>query len=217
LKLQPVKLKCYSNEAYRDDKWNRLRGSIPNETIADASGNEHHGFSVCNVPIGYCEYDKEYLRQKKRNILKGYNKISTLMDPGRWPYPEIPLRQMLWILLVACLQFMGDYWLRHVRPDFTKEFAAGIDEAMAQLLQTCIGMDTSTWSSIAKQRLRLPIRMKSCGLQDATDRRHAQYIGVLVQSMLPLLDRSDSNGASPKSRLHTPNHPRRQPHWQRIL
>ena len=102
------------------------------------------------------------------------------MDLGRWPNPDIPSRQMLWILLVACLQFMEDDWLRHVCPDYTEEFVAGIDEATAQLLQTCIGMDTALWSPIAKQRLRLPIRMKGCGLRDTTDRRHAQYIRAMV-------------------------------------
>jgi len=86
---------------------------------------------VCNVPVGHRGYVREYLRQKKGTILKGYNNISGLMDPGRWPNPEIPSRQMLWILLTTCLQFMGDYWLRHVRPDYTEEFAAGIDEATA--------------------------------------------------------------------------------------
>ena len=116
----------------------------------DDSGNEHHGFTVCNVPIGHREYVTEYLCQKKGNILKGYNKISTLMDPERWPNPEISSQQMLWILLVACIHFMGEYWLRHVHPDYMEEFAAGIDEATAQLLQTCIGINTSTWSPIAK-------------------------------------------------------------------
>ena len=65
LKLQPAKSKCYIDEAYRDDSWNRLRGSIPNGTITDAEGNVHHGISVCNVPVGHREYVREYLHQKK--------------------------------------------------------------------------------------------------------------------------------------------------------
>ena len=46
--------------------------------------------------------------------MKGFDKIEKLMDPGRWPHPEIPTRQMLWVLIVTCLQFMGDYpnWYR---------------------------------------------------------------------------------------------------------
>ena len=83
LKLQPAKSKCYIDKAHQDDSWNPLRGSIPNGTITDADGNEHHGISVYNVPIGYRENIREYLHQKRGNILKGYHKISTLMDPGR--------------------------------------------------------------------------------------------------------------------------------------
>ncbi len=26
-------------------------------------------------------------------------------------------QQMLWILTLTCLQFTGDYWIRHVHPD----------------------------------------------------------------------------------------------------
>ena len=84
-------------------------------------------------------------------------------------------------------------------------------------------MHTSTWSPITKQRLWLPIRMKGCRLQDATNRRHAQYSGAMVQIMLPLLYRRDNNGARLKGRLHiTPiinligkgsfNHPSQQPY-----
>jgi len=64
--------------------------------------------------------------------------------------------------------------------------------------------------------------MKGCRLREATDRHHAQYIGAMVQSMLPLLDRCNSNGARLKGRLHiTPvvnllgegsfDHPSQQP------
>ena len=82
---------------------------------------------------------------------------------------------------------MGDYWLRHVRPAYTENIAADMDRATSELLQTYIGIDTTMWSPIAMQRLRLPVRMKGCGLRDATDRRHAQNVGVIVQSLLPLL------------------------------
>ena len=44
--------------------------------------------------------------------------------------------------------------------------------------------------------------MKGCGLRDVNNRRHAQYIGVMVQSMTPLLVRRDYNGARLKGSLH---------------
>ena len=60
------------------------------------------------MPIRHHEYVTEYLEQKKDEILKGYGKTATLMDPERWSHPEIASRKMIWILLAAYLQFMGD-------------------------------------------------------------------------------------------------------------
>ena len=95
------------------------------------------------------------------------------------------------------------------------------------LLRTCIGMDTSTWSPIAQQRLRLPIRMKGCGLRDATDCRHAQYIGAMIQITNPLPDRKDCNDVRLTGRLlinpiinligkGSLDHPSQQP-WANLL
>ena len=56
--------------------------------------------------------------------------FSKTLDPGRYPHPEIPTRQMQWILTLACLQFQGDYWLRHIDPRLTEQFAKGIDEGI---------------------------------------------------------------------------------------
>ena len=72
---------------------------------------------------------KEYLNlnQRQQKIIRGFEKTSTsdLLDPGRWPHPWIPIpcRQMLWILTLVCFQTMRDYWLRHVPPGQTMEFA----------------------------------------------------------------------------------------------
>ena len=71
-------------------------------------GNPLYGMMVCTVPAGSQEFVKEYLEQRMQEILKEYTKLGDLLDPGCWPNPDIPTRQMLWILTVACLQFMGD-------------------------------------------------------------------------------------------------------------
>ena len=74
-------------------------------------GAEARGLSACNVPVGSEAYVKGYLELKSRKVRKGLAKVSNLLDPARWPHPEIPSQQMLWMLLSASLQFTGDYWL----------------------------------------------------------------------------------------------------------
>ena len=234
LELQPAKSKCHIDAAHRDDEWERVRGDIPNgvlKTAADevvlVDGSPVYGMTVCNVPTGSQEFVEGYLGQRLEKIQKGYTKLGDLLDPGRWPNPDIPTRQMLWILTVTCLQFMGDYWMRHVRPDLTEKFARGIDEGINAIFRRCIGVNTESWSDIAKERLRLPIRLKGCGLREAEDRRFGQYLGATAQSVIQLIDRMDDSGNRIAGRLHTPaiatlfgegsfNHPFTAP-WATLL
>jgi hypothetical protein len=88
---------------------------------------------------------------------------------------------MLWILIHVCLQFTGDYWLRHIRPDYTEDFANAIDAAIRTLFQACIGMNINLWSDIAMERMWLPIRYRGLGLFEN------QLIDVMHSTLLLLL------------------------------
>ena len=59
--------------------------------------NTLRGIKSCNLPIGKDDFVKGYLDQKKTKITQGFDKISTLLDPDRWPHPEpgIPSQKML--------------------------------------------------------------------------------------------------------------------------
>jgi hypothetical protein len=111
LKLQPHKSKRYIDEQHRDNRWKELQGIINNGTIEDEDGNVHYGITTCNISIGSETFVKIYLNQKINGLLKGFTSISDLLDPGQWPHPNIPTQQMLWIVTLICMQFMGDYWL----------------------------------------------------------------------------------------------------------
>jgi hypothetical protein len=114
LKFQPRKLACYIAEEVSNTEWDSLRGDIPNGLITDAHGNVTFGLAVCYVPVGSEALVKAYLARKGTHIQRGFNVIERLLDPGRWPHPDIPAQQMLWIHTLACLQFTGGYWIRHV-------------------------------------------------------------------------------------------------------
>jgi len=210
LELQPKKSKCHIHEDFKDEEWDRLRGEIEDGILRTEGGEEvrsfgelARGMTVCNVPIGSEEFVRGYLQQKLKKIQKGFKKVIELLDPGRWPNPDIPTRQMLWSLTLTCLQFMGDYWIRHVRPDLTKEFAEGVDEGLSELLRHCVGINTDLWSDTAKERMRLPIRHKGCGLRQAADRRSAQFLGAAAQSLIHLMDRTDKAGNVIRGRFNT--------------
>jgi hypothetical protein len=95
------------------------------------------------------------------------------------------------------MQFMGDYWLRHIRPDYTEIFATELVDGIKKIFQSCVGIDFDAWTEIAKERMRLPIRFKGLGLRQAADRRYPQYIGALTQSTPQLINRSTQNNTIP--------------------
>ena len=213
LESQPSKSKCYIDEAHRDEEWNTLRGNIPEgilknddgTPITGDNGETLYGLDVCNVPVGMQQYIVKTLKKKLDKIVKSNNKIAELMDPAKWNHPDIPARQMLWLLVSGCLQFKPDYWLRHIRPDWTAEFASGVDESIHELVQMCMGINTNTsWSDIAKERARLPVRLRGLGLRGAMDRRYSQYIGGAAQSLIPLLNRQDKHNNTIVGRMHIP-------------
>jgi hypothetical protein len=60
---------------------------------------------------------------------------------------------------------MEDYWIQHVRPELMKKCVREIDTIIHTIFQQHTGVNMKTWSEIAKERVRLPIRLKGCGLK----------------------------------------------------
>ena len=129
--------------------------------------------------------------------------------------------------MVVCLQFMGDYWLRHIRLNFTEDFTKGINKGILELFKTTIGINTANWSTHATERVRLPLRMKGCRLREAENRRHGKFVGAMLQSIPPLIDPTESNNCYIPGRLNIPaiknllgegsfNHPCTA-HWEVLL
>ena len=75
-------------------------------------------------------------------------------------------------------------------PDFKEEFAKGIDRGILELFET-IGINTAVWSGHARGRMKLPIRMKGCGLRETEDRPHEQFVGDMLRSTITLMDRME--------------------------
>ena len=55
-------------------------------------------------------------------------------------------------------------------PNFTEDFAKGTEKGILELSDTTIGINTVGWSDHATERMKLPLRMKGCGLREAEDR-----------------------------------------------
>ena len=95
LELQPAKSYCYIDVAHQDLEWHWLRGEIPEGVLHDGAEvimvnkQPSHGMSVYNVLVGTADYVGGYLEQRLGMITRGFAKVKKLLDPGRWPHPEI--------------------------------------------------------------------------------------------------------------------------------
>jgi hypothetical protein len=74
-----------------------------------------------------------------------------------YPFGSGPTTRRRWRGKMISSDSILHYWLRHLRPDYTEEFANAIDADIRKLLQACIGMNIDSWSDVAKERMRLPI------------------------------------------------------------
>ena len=161
---------------------------------------------VCSVLVicPLLPYAKNYLSQKADKIQFQYNEISEKLDPAKWCHPEIPTRQMLWLLTCVCLQNVGDYWIRHIRPDWTEDFVKTNDKNTHENLKLCTGMNIIFWSSYSQKCMCLPMSIKGCEFRQVTDRRRAQFVGAMAQSTPQLFNRKDNSDNETEERLPMP-------------
>ena len=82
-----------------------------------------------------------------------------------------------------------------------------------QAVQLSTGLDVASLSDFIKERIHLPIRMKRFGMGSLVDRRHAEYVGGMIQGISPLMDTKNSNGVQLTGKLATASMKR----WSRLI
>ena len=166
LELQPRKSAAYIAEEFRDDDFEALRtaAGIPDSILLDedgepiiAHGQPVRGITVCNIPVGSAGFIETYLARKQASIIGDNNMIKALLDPRRWTRPEIPTRQLAFLMLRNCLQFWGDYWLRNLPPQVTEAFAEALNASTWGFLEHAIGDKLSDWTDLGLRRLEFPV------------------------------------------------------------
>ena len=123
------------------------------------------------------------------------------MNPIHISKPEVPSRQCLWQILLRCLQHLGNYWARHLPSDITEPFCIEVDKTIDKIIHTTLYIDVDCVSNVTQERIRLPVRNKGLGLRSLRDRRHAEFIGGVIQGITPLLKCQTENGITREGRL----------------
>ena len=155
--LNVGKCKMYNNEEGACEAARRA-GYIPKElqhlqegTHVNESGDRLRGPTIFNVPVGEEMYVAVKLRDKAMQVKKMTE--AYVKDLGD-EYPK-----ELWTMLQFSLQHRITYWLRTCTPGETTKMAWHVDCCIMETVHAATGVDFDT-EVMAKERLRLPARMK---------------------------------------------------------
>ncbi len=184
--LNMSKCKMYSEEEGACARARR-EGHIPEEllhlqegTYVTEDGSILRGIHIFNVPLGEERYVKARLREKAHQVQRTADAYTEDMGDE---YP-----QELWTMLQYSLQHKVTYWLRTCTPEETEEMAATVVCILMEAVQvaTCVNFDTK---EMAKERLRLPARMKGGGIKSVEEKRYPAFLGAILDVLPRLIDR----------------------------
>jgi len=96
-------------------------------------------------------------------------------------------------MLQFSLQHRVTYWLRTCTPEEIEEMAETMDLCILEAIQAATGVCFDT-EKMARERLRLPARMKGGGVKRATCKRYPAFLGALLDVLPRLIDRENENG-----------------------
>jgi len=136
----------------------------------------------------------EWLKTKGEHIRSNMLEIGNLLDPNRIASRHIPSRQCLWLLILNCLQFKGNYFVRNIPPQFTEEFCATLDSAIDKLMDQCFSLKSEELSTLNKIRVHLPIRLGGLGVRELSHVRYAEFIEGVMDGIPPLLPQHHDDG-----------------------
>ena len=121
------------------------------------SGDRLRGLTIFNVPVGEDKYVQTKLRDKAKQVQ--INTEAYVKDLGE------EYSQELWTMLQLSLPHRITYWLRTCTPEETMEMASHVDCCIMEAVHAATRVNFET-EMMAKERLRLPARMKEGALRE---------------------------------------------------
>ncbi len=196
LELNYSKMKCFINEEHRNEAYHQAREAtgIAEGNVENENGETFYGFKAYGAPIGTKEHIAHWLELKSKKIISNLRKISGTLDSNAIIPAEIPTRQCLWPLILTSLQFKSNYFVRHIPPQFTESLCDQIDSEISNMTAKCFQIDFSTLSPFLQKRINLPIKLGGMGVRQLKKRRWSEYIGGIMEGIVPLLDRQSEDG-----------------------
>ena len=149
------------------------------------NGDKLRGVIIFNVPVGDPEYVEAMLRNKAQEVVGMARKYIVDLEKE---YPK-----ELWTLLQYSLQHKITYWLRTCTPEETEEMAELVDVAILEVCHAATGIRFDV-EPVAKDKLRLPARLKGGGIKSMADMRRHAFLGAILDILPRCIDIRGPNG-----------------------
>ena len=178
LELQSAKSSCWSAQYdLRTCPW-RLAFNCPIGTRTERGMYPTYGIMVGGIPLGDEAFIRAVLHEKVDAIVVTAGKAIEALSSS--PHS-------LWSVLYYSLSTQFDFWLRHVPPAFTRPAAARMDELILNVAAR-LGYDGMLMDDISLARLRLPARMRGCGLRSRVCLAPIAFTACFVECAERMLD-----------------------------
>ncbi len=92
--------------------------------------------------------------------------IGIILDPTRIASGVIQSRQCLLLLILNCLQFIGNYFVRNISPKLIEELYTTLDSAIDKLMGQYFSLKSEDLCRFNKARINLPIRLGGLGVRE---------------------------------------------------
>jgi len=185
-RVRPEKSACYAEPGLRA-QLEACRGAVPMPSVVDSAGGVHYGLRVWGVPIGMDGFVEARLASVCDGIDRTSKILINLLGPDH--------KQTLWALTLASTQFKGHYWLRHVHPALTRDFAQRLDRILHSQTICALGCSDFASDPFLSRRVHLPVRQRGLGLISNYATAGPAFMGSLFDTIPAMLDRT--SGADP--------------------
>lgn len=137
-----------------------------------------YGYVYLGIPIGSDEFKKLHLRKMIDEYIDDCKCDSAVKSP-----------QEKWVYLYWVIRQKFPFWLRHMSPTITNDFARDIDQHLRVKLSNVIGEPISDdiWN-----QARLPVKSHGFGLGHVEDTISAAYVANVMETQTAVLDKLPS-------------------------
>ena len=157
-------------------------GSIEKGVHIDADGKRLRGLTIFNVPIGEHGYMEKILRNKAIEVAKVNMEYVCYLEKN---YPH-----ELCTMWQYSTQHMVTYWLRTCTHGKTEEIDKIVEAAIIDAVHAATGGNFIV-DGVAKDRLRLPARLKGGELLNMTYLRRPAFLGAILDTLWRCIDKNN--------------------------